>query len=297
MTLANAEVDAFNAALGELRAITDRDKAEAVLRGLTAQLRAYERRAQITSSLSAYDRRVTNIQLTKLAYNLAAARQLKVPRKAFAFSNRKYIKKDSAVETPSAPVIQYIDENVTCDIVDASFRLEPDKEGTDYTLRKCVNARIVLPTQLSTLYVDDCDGCMIFCSSVSGALHMERCRGLVVIASCHQLRIHHTASSTFVVAVGSSPIIEHSLDLQFAPLTRATIEAHTALLGKLDPEFNKHLLQSGLDPVLDETQCFTVRDFSWLKAGDNPHYKVRRDVASLEPENLFGNTVTALVEQ
>lgn len=296
MTLADAEMDAFNAALGELKGIINRDEAEAALQSLAAQLRAYERRAQITSSLSAYDRRVTTLRLNKLAYNLAAARQLKVPRKTFAFSSRRYIKKDSTTEAPSAPEIQYLDENIACDLAGVSFRLESGKEGMDYTLRKCVNARIVLPAQLSTLYVDDCVDCMIFCSSVSGALHMERCRGLVVIASCHQLRIHHTISSTFAVAVGSSPIIEHSLDLQFAPLTRATIETYAALLSKLDPGLNKHLLQSGLDPVLDEPQCFTVRDFSWLKAGDNPHYKVRQDVASLEPEEVFKNTVAVLVE-
>lgn len=294
MTLADAEIEAFNAALGELKHITDRNEVETALQNLAAQLRAYERRAQITSSLSAYDRRITNIRLNKLAYNLAAARQLKAPRKTFAFSSRKYIKKDSVVETAGTPEVKYIDENVTSDLVNSHFKLESSREGMDYTLRKCSNAQVVLPAQLSTLYVDDCTDCTIFCSSISGALHMERCHGLVIIASCHQLRIHHTKSSTFIVAVGSSPIIEHSIDLQFAPLTRATIEAHTAPFNGLDSRLNEHLLQSGLNLVLDESQCFTVRDFSWLKAGDNPHYKIHQDVASLEPEKIFDNALAAL---
>lgn len=296
MALSDTEIDAFNASLGELKHITDRDEVETVLQNLATQLRAYERRAQITSSLSAYDKRVTNIQLNKLAYNLAAARQLKAPRKTFAFSSRKYIKKDSVTEAIMTPEIQYIDENVTSSLDNSYFRLESNREGMDYTICKCSNARIVLPTPLSTLYIDDCIDCIIFCSSISGALHMERCRGLVVIASCHQLRIHHTQSSTFIVAVGSSPIIEHSISLQFAPLTRTIIDTHAAIFTNLDSKLNEHLLQSGLNSILDESQCFAVRDFSWLKVGDNPHYKAYQNIAFLRPENIFDNALIKLSE-
>lgn len=293
MALSNAEVDAFNAALGELRHVTDSVVAEEALQGLAAQLRAYERRAQVTSSLSAYDRRAAGLRLDRLAYNLAAARKLVVPRRAFAFSSRRYLGGGTAPAPADGPVVR-AGENVASGLKDVCFRLAEEAPG-DYALRRCTGARIVLPTQLAALYVDDCIDCAIFCSSVTGAVHVERCRGLVLVAACHQLRVHDTTASVFVVAAGSPPIIERCNDLQFVPLRRMTVEAHAGLFARLDPRLRGRLLESGLDPALDG-DLPAVRDFSWLRAGENPHYRTCPDATLLTPEGLLEDVLRALVE-
>lgn len=244
------------------------DEIEEAFSQAARQLQVFERRLNANHGLSAYDRRVEQEKLRKLAFDLAYVRRQKLPRKVFRFASRKLLATEQDNGQAEAEAVTYLsrallqDLHGTVQVVNGS-----EQRNEDFLIKGCTGCIILVTVPLAAIYIDDCRECKIFCGNVGGAVHTERCEGIMVIGACHQLRIHDAKGCSFFLVLGSDPIIERSSALSFSRMNDSLI------LNKYRDRLDS--LYDGLtDELLDSSPMttFTVKDFTWLKAGQNPHY-------------------------
>ncbi|TNJ27779.1 Tubulin specific chaperone D [Giardia muris] len=270
MPLTDAEIAGFEAELREIVQMdaSGREEIEAALSQAARQLQVFERRLNANQGLSAYDRRVEQGKLEKLAFDLAYVRRQKLPRKVFRFASRKFLSTEQEVGQAEAEGVTYLSHALiqnlhgTAQIVNT-----PELRNEDLLIKGCKSSMIVVTVPLAAIYIDDCNECTIFCGIVGGALHTERCKEITVVGACHQLRIHDATGCSFFLVLGSDPIIERSKGLSFVRMNDpSTLNGYRDLFDSLYDGWTDELLESS--PMA----AFTVKDFTWLKTGQNPHY-------------------------
>lgn len=72
-------------------------------------------------------------------------------------------------------------------------------------------------TDYATAKIHGCTNCLILVDAVTGPIYLTGLTGCVVVAACHQFRIHTSTNTDLFLSVGSGqPIIEHCSGLRFA---------------------------------------------------------------------------------
>ncbi|KAL9042594.1 MAG: hypothetical protein Q9180_000504 [Flavoplaca navasiana] len=94
---------------------------------------------------------------------------------------------------------------------------------------------------------------IIVAGPISGAAHVTRLAGSVLIVSCQQLRMHDCRNCDVYLQCSSNPMIERCSEVRFAPLQE--------FVGLGVPEGNQ------------KNMWDQVNDFNWLKAGHSPNWR------------------------
>lgn len=101
--------------------------------------------------------------------------------------------------------------------------------------------------------------CVLYIGPVSGSVRVDGCSGSRFYVAAHQVRIHQSNNCVFSLQTSSSPIIESSTDLKFAPYSLQY------------PNIEQHKLEAGIE----NTDCWKdVQDFSWLQQGLSPNWSI-----------------------
>jgi hypothetical protein len=74
---------------------------------------------------------------------------------------------------------------------------------------------MVLLGYLDTLYLQNLSGIEVDVTEVRGSVWVDKCTECTFTGRMHQLRIHETHETTFIVHVTSKPIIERCTALSF----------------------------------------------------------------------------------
>ncbi|XRB22116.1 tubulin-specific chaperone C [Pseudoscourfieldia marina] len=99
--------------------------------------------------------------------------------------------------------------------------IDVDVSGLDATIRDGRDAVVVCRGRATALRLARLTNCVVLCAgemgSVDGPVYVEECTQGAVAVDSRQLRIHDSQGVAFYVAVSSTPIMEDSSNLKFAP--------------------------------------------------------------------------------
>jgi len=113
----------------------------------------------------------------------------------------------------------------------------------------------MIPFVVKCIYVKNIKNCELKLSAVSGASFIDSAVGCEIFMATHQLRIHNSTDTNFMIIARSNPIIEHCSTLGFGNLK--------------ETEFGKtnHHIKIQKEADLDGTRNLfdQVHDFNWLK--------------------------------
>jgi hypothetical protein len=136
-------------------------------------------------------------------------------------------------------------------------------QDKDLKLSQLTNTTLSVCSSATACRMNDLKDATILLGPVKGSVHIERADGCTFVIACRQLRIHYATNCTFYVHVNSSPIIEDTKDVQFAPYCLQydglAAQMAEAQQGGFIPENNKW----------DD-----VQDFMWLRAQQSPNWSV-----------------------
>ncbi|XP_068634474.1 tubulin-folding cofactor C [Aristolochia californica] len=225
--------------------------------------------------LPSYEVRSSLKAISDLKESLEVANSELLPRKKFSFRN-KPLKKDIIIHNRDAHLApsQINDQlplvsaavkihdspglrNTENSVLEKDFRA---MEGGDFTLADLNSCEIRLRGRLRTLFVHRLKNCRVFVGPVFGSVLIEEVEDCLFMLASHQIRIHNAKNTNFYLRVRSTPVIEDSCGVRFAPynLVYDGIE--------------KDLKDSGLE---EETGSWAnVDDFKWLRAVQSPNWSV-----------------------
>ncbi|GKT22878.1 Tubulin-specific chaperone C like protein [Aduncisulcus paluster] len=260
----------------------DKEKVQKVFESLQGELKKLKI-IQKEKALAPYEKRCLLEKISKTEIDVAKLHRMLYPRPKFRFSARKnrviVAKQEVDIGIANEIVKQAAKDQRTFIFSDNSnmYHKISLSSSQDVQFARLSLCRVICPT-CSTAYLDDLNHCIIICSNVSGAVHIERCKNCIFVLSCHQLRIHKTHNCLMLNHTGSDPIIEESDGLQVAPLNIISSE-----FPREDIDFTMDELK---DPskIIDlpaipeytspiENKCMNIKDFSWMKEEETPNWK------------------------
>ncbi|KAG8176593.1 hypothetical protein JTE90_026842 [Oedothorax gibbosus] len=213
-----------------------------------------------TLFLPTYDIKKGQESLKALQDDIQAAQSDLIPKKKFAFKNKKKVQNGvkPAMEKVSSLVEPFSDVKICkCGFKDmvgenlVKFRDEIEKQ--DLGLHHLVDCTVKLYGAPSTIFISGLRNCRIFAGPVSTSVFVENCKDCTFVFACQQLRIHGTDKSNFYLHITSRAIIEDSKELCFAPYNW-TYEGQ-------DEDF----VVSGIDK--ENNNWDSIDDFNWLVIG------------------------------
>ena len=216
--------------------------------------------------LTNHDLRLAQDELQQLQTRIQAKRDEKLPKKRFAFKQRKE-KKAKPVIDDSDEVVDAVSENqndlmvelAECKFVDRANKIltknATEVNMKDIALANLTSCTIKLFGAPLAIHVNKLNNCYVFTGPVSGSIFIRDCINCIFVSPCQQLRIHTTTLTTFYVHVTSKAVIEDSNTLFFAPYNWNY------------PGIDEHYKLSGLDKSRNNWN--DVDDFNWLVA-DTP---------------------------
>ena len=126
------------------------------------------------------------------------------------------------------------------------------------------NCEVLVPFVVKCLYVKNIKNCEVKMAAVSGASFIDFAVGCEIFMATHQLRIHNSTDTNFLIIARSNPIIEHCSSLGFGNLKETEFGIQDAYLG-----IQKDADLDGTRNLFDQ-----VHDFNWLKQDHSPNWKV-----------------------
>ncbi|GIX73596.1 tubulin-specific chaperone C [Caerostris extrusa] len=217
-----------------------------------------------TLFLPTYDIKKGQEMLKALQDDIQAAQNDLIPKKKFAFKNKKKLPNGikaptcfekiqlNSVSEPMSMVKLY-----KCGFKDISnqnlikFREEIEKQ--DVGLHHLKNCTVYLYGAPSTIFISGLIDCQIFAGPVSTSVFIENCRGCTFVFACQQLRVHSCIDCYFYLHVTSRTIIEDCKELYFAPYNW-TYDGQ-----------EEDFVSSGIDKTNNNWDC--IDDFNWLVIG------------------------------
>mmetsp|Transcript_22061 Transcript_22061/g.33691 ORF Transcript_22061/g.33691 Transcript_22061/m.33691 type:complete len:403 (+) Transcript_22061:141-1349(+) len=244
------------------------------------------------------DERKLQDSMQLLFQEVEDARKVVIPRKKFAFKNKRdnpSTKASAAIDGPKAvdeshekPLGSAVDttkvesadkrhdyfqrefaDKSNCHIVyDALDTNDTTSDGDDsgcnnnhFRLRRINNCVVVLKQSFGALRIQDINDCTIYCGPVEGSVYVENCKNCTIFLAAQQLRIHDTSGVDFYVHLVSGPIIENCSGVRFG-------EYKLLSYSGLDEQMKK----CGLS---ETTNCYAdVKDFKWHKARKSPNWNI-----------------------
>lgn len=219
---------------------------------------------EATQFIPSYDERQFSLQLKELGETLSATKSELTPKAKFSFKSRK--KKStptpaiSSTPTPNKlpkeetdilgdATVLFKDQNDTILTLKDNERAQTSGKSVDILLSNLKGCVIVLENndiQISAIHIKNVDRCIIYCGSIDGSILMYGLTHSLLVAGCHQLRMHDAHHVDMILHVTSRPIIEDSNNIR---------------VGRLE----------GADTINYFDQ---IEDFNWLKKQASPNWKV-----------------------
>ncbi|KAG2184771.1 hypothetical protein INT43_000684 [Umbelopsis isabellina] len=234
---------------------------------LLIRINALERRlTESTGFIPPYDQRQFASALRTLKDNLTEARSNLTPRSKFSFKSRQK-------KTTKPPPTKSIEDNVTetkteSSIVDKntvkfedvqnSYLTFPNNNETvvDVSITNVKNCIIVLPEHLESvtaIHIKNVDQCVIRAGRVSGSILIYGCKRSIIVAACHQFRMHDSVAVKLLLAVSSRPIMEDSQEIAIGPYSPGERNSNGEALN-----------------TTNYYDC--MEDFNWLKQQESPNW-------------------------
>jgi tubulin-specific chaperone C len=232
--------------------------------------------------LPAFDLRQATLALGAIRERLNVAAAQARPRSKFAFSRRPSASaaaaaeprepEDRAEEAPSA--VQRSGRTISG--LKGATITEPREglSGQDCTLADLEDCTVFLPAPIAALFIRNVKRCRVYAGPVGGAAFVEGSEGCAFHLAARQARIHHASATDFYLRTASSPIIEHSAGVRFAPyaFSYEGCEADLAAAG-----------------LSERTGIWAdVQDFGWLRAAASPNWSVLPETERALPKVLEG---------
>jgi len=139
-----------------------------------------------------------------------------VPKPTF-----KFTKKNNAIVAP-------VESNISDEIINSQtvWQLkqvnggyhEVISDGTRIGVTEITDSKVRIINETPAMCMTNLKNSIIIAPNVTGSVHITECSNCTIVLRCKQLRIHKTTDTNFYISVSSSPIIEHSSRVQFAPL-------------------------------------------------------------------------------
>ncbi|XP_015928252.1 tubulin-specific chaperone C [Parasteatoda tepidariorum] len=217
-----------------------------------------------TLFLPTYDIKKGQEALKILQDDLQSAQNDLIPKKKFAFKNKKKIQ--NGVKSP--PLVERSTSNnasdsildlklCKCGFKDISgenlvkYREEIEKQ--DVGLHHLQNCRVYLYGAPSTIFISGLTDCHIFAGPVSTSVFIENCSRCTFVLACQQMRIHSCTDCDFYLHITSRTIIEDSKSLYFAPYNWS-----------YDGQ-EEDFINAGFDKDINNWD--SIDDFNWLVIG------------------------------
>ncbi|XP_041354623.1 tubulin-specific chaperone C-like [Gigantopelta aegis] len=221
--------------------------------------------------LTSHDLKVAQDDLQQLQSRIQAKRDELLPKKRFAFRQRKEKKPkpviDDSDEVVNLPENQndLMVELAECKFVDRANKILAKNAAEvnlkDVALANLTSCTVKLFGAPSALHVNKLNNCYVFTGPVSGSVFIRDCINCIFVSPCQQLRIHSTTLTTFYIHVTSKAVIEDSNTLFFAPYNWDY------------PGLEEHYRLSGLDKTRNNWS--DVDDFNWLAAdAHSPNWSI-----------------------
>ena len=139
-------------------------------------------------------------------------------------------------------------------------RSEEESKGKDKVcLENLENCDVYLPFLLKAAYLKGMSNCRVYVGCVEGACFVNGATNSVVQVCAHQLRIHNTHQTTFMVFAKQGPIIEDCSEVVFGPY-------------KFHYEGLRQHMKTGMFEGAPN-QWSDVKDFKWLRKDQSPNWK------------------------
>lgn len=103
---------------------------------------------------------------------------------------------------------------------------ENDYHGKEnFIIENIENCTIIVPFLIKCMYVKNMKNCNLQIAGVRAASFIHNSVGTsdrpnVIYLASHQIRIHHSCHTRFLLVARSNPIIEHCTDLAFGDLEK-----------------------------------------------------------------------------
>eukprot|EP00743_Colponemidia_sp_Colp-15_P006579 GILK01007089.1.p1 GENE.GILK01007089.1~~GILK01007089.1.p1 ORF type:complete len:385 (-),score=61.92 GILK01007089.1:53-1150(-) len=265
--------------------------------GINAELEAVsEQVKQLQQSLAAatfflpsYDVRQSQEAISKLEADIQSVQASLVPKKKFAFSRKQkpaadVAPADQASNTPDTATAPSVPVPVPADapaaaVPSASIPSAASQQEGDITIQNlkgevvrksgaipnvfiqnledCV---VYLCGNMMAVRIDKLRRCKIFAGPVAGSIHLDDAQDCQFHLASRQIRIHTSQRCDYFLHVRSTPIIEHSTGLRFAPYDFSY------------PNIEQDMTTAELDSSIN---CWAdVKDFNWLRQQQSPNWSI-----------------------
>ena len=195
--------------------------------------------------------------ISDLHINFQKKKEVILPKKKFAFKNRKKISENQKPK----PTSEIRSEKNLTDVALTKCHFSDKKGETlvkkaeeinkeDVALVNLTGCTVKLFGSPSAMHFNELTSCKVFCGPVSSSIFIRNCTNCTFILACHQLRIHQSTNCQFYIHVTSKAIIEACNKVTFAPYNWE----YTGL--------DSHFELSGLN--CSHNAWDDIDDFNWL---------------------------------
>ncbi|KAG1737492.1 TBCC-domain-containing protein [Suillus paluster] len=264
-TFAQAFTSSFQASCSELASRLKDANADSV-HSIAGEIQALNKRlTEATGRLPSYDQRQCELQLKALEKSLEGLRSLAAGKTKFAFKRKAKIPSSASAETAAQPT-PVIAPAIPVTIISSASRTISDRSNC-YLSRSCLSGTSTSADQiestlsavsLSALHIRDIQNSILILGTVDGSIMLHDLTNCVVVARCHQFRMHNSTAVDAYLDITSNPIIESCDHVRF---------------GAYPSELKTTADQQPL-VVNDRTELpFLPQDFSHIRATPSPHWR------------------------
>ncbi|KAI6038619.1 tubulin binding cofactor C-domain-containing protein [Pisolithus marmoratus] len=221
---------------------------------------------EATGSLPSYDQRQCETQLKSLEKAVEALRGASSAVPKFTFKRKAAKAKVDDPALHAVPIPQNVSpatgsvnalSSLSCRYLTAADFVHRNMSG-ELTLSDLATCIVnLLPedshnTDVSAIHVQRLTDCVVLLPRIGGSILLHNLSNCVLVAGCHQFRMHSSTNVDVYLSAVSNPIIEHCSDIRFA-------------------EYPDALLQ---DPLLQDNTALAVQDFSHIRSTPSPNWEV-----------------------
>ncbi|KAG2136047.1 tubulin binding cofactor C-domain-containing protein [Suillus clintonianus] len=288
-TFSQAFTSSFQASCSELASRLKVANADSV-HFIAGEIQALNKRlTEATGRLPSYDQRQNELQLKALEKSLEELRSSTAGKTKFAFKRKAKIPASASASSETAtPPASAIAPAIPAAIISSTSRTISDHSNC-YLSRSClcgtssstdhVEVSIIrisssilnlLTTKnestlsantisLSALHIRDIQNSILILGTVDGSIMLHNLTNCVVVAGCHQFRMHNSTAVDAYLDITSNPIIESCDQVRFGayPTELKTTTEQQPLVTKKHTELP-----------------FLPQDFSHIRATPSPNWRV-----------------------
>jgi hypothetical protein len=284
-TFSQAFTSSFQASCSELATRLKAADADSI-HSIAGEIQALNKRlTEATGRLPSYDQRQNELQLKTLEESLEELRSSTTGKTKFAFKRKVKIPASTSAETATPPAPANAPAIPTSTISSASRTisdhsncylsrscLSSPSSSTDHievSIIRISNSILNLATtneltpsantvSLSALHIHDIENSILVLGTVDGSIMLHNLTNCVVVAECHQFRMHNSTAVDAYLDITSNPIVESCDQVRFGvyPSELKTISHQQPLVTKKHTEFP-----------------FLPQDFSHIRATPSPNWR------------------------